>query len=510
MKKFVISFLLPFTFSVFVFSQSIVLPSIRYGSQFNSVSLSGSSGSLLFEGNSSVLFSTSINGYPAVGLDSCGGYFTFTSSTLLGKPNALFLTVYQLEGDSLCEQGLWSLHNGVRNKGLSSTHSVEGRRRIQYNYIPASGVNVTTNYVKFSPVEDPSLATVDTFYIGKTDSLLFSGKLAEFMVIDTAFSDVERQVWQSYLSLKYGATIYQGDYVNSSGDTLWRHSSHQEFSSGVGGIGRDNLVSLCQNFSRIYGDSVKISLHNYIFNEQQTSSSPFSDGEYIFWGHDGYPPEVGYDFNFVDNSFYHLYQRKWEVLPYLQSTQPLDIELYASPVPGSSQVDLSLLKLFVSDNAGFNSYGTQLYVPSIIDGNKVIFSDISIPCVGGVPFYFTFGYSSDDISGSGNGSSGSGGSQNGGSGNPSQNPANDVFTQASYLPNPVIDNLYVDYTLTRDAVIWFSVHSNGGIPLCQTPAEHRTEGVNQTIIPMSGLITGTYIVYIHVDDMVLMQTVIKK
>ena len=85
-----------------------------------------------------------------------------------------------------------------------------------------------------------------------------------------------------------------------------------------------------------------------------------------------------------------------------------------------------------------------------------------------------------------------------------------VFTEADWQPNPVVENLYISYKLTRNATVWFSVHSNGSIPLCQTPQQNLQAGYNQTIIPMSMLPTGSYSVYVHVDDMVLMQTIIKK
>lgn len=85
-----------------------------------------------------------------------------------------------------------------------------------------------------------------------------------------------------------------------------------------------------------------------------------------------------------------------------------------------------------------------------------------------------------------------------------------VFTEATLLPNPVTDKLYLNYKLTRPAQVWFSVHSNGGIPLCQTPVQNLPEGYNSTTIDMRTLITGTYTLYVHVDDMVLQRIVVKK
>ena len=85
-----------------------------------------------------------------------------------------------------------------------------------------------------------------------------------------------------------------------------------------------------------------------------------------------------------------------------------------------------------------------------------------------------------------------------------------VFTEASWQPNPVVDNMNITYKLTRQAVIWFSVSNNAGIPLCQTSPSNQSEGFNCTTLPMGGLITGVYTLNVHVDDMMMKMNVVKK
>ncbi len=85
-----------------------------------------------------------------------------------------------------------------------------------------------------------------------------------------------------------------------------------------------------------------------------------------------------------------------------------------------------------------------------------------------------------------------------------------VFTEAILLPNPVVENLNLNFKLTRNARVWFSVHSNGGLPLCQTPQQNLSEGYNSSTINMGSLMTGTYTLYVHVDDMVMQKIVVKK
>lgn len=88
--------------------------------------------------------------------------------------------------------------------------------------------------------------------------------------------------------------------------------------------------------------------------------------------------------------------------------------------------------------------------------------------------------------------------------------ASKVFTEASLQPNPVVSNLNINYKLTRAATIWFSIHNNAGTPMTQTSPQRKTEGYNYYTINMSAMMTGTYTVYVHVDDMVVKRVVVKE
>jgi hypothetical protein len=238
-------------------------------------------------------------------------------------------------------------------------------------------------------------------------------------------------------------------------------------------------------------------LHNFIGNQQQTATTPFLNNEYIFWGHNGEPVDIDNLYFYIDNAYYNLYQRKWKVKPILQNnTKTIDIQINTQENENPQQ-----LKLFVGKDAGFNALETSIYTPNIVDNQKVTFSNISIPQTPDSSFYFTFGKVATVLtSESANGENGE---------NSAATGAAAVFTNANYLPNPVISDLHITYTLARDANIWFSVHNNTGLQFCQTPPSNKPAGDGETIIPMSHLIQGTYTLYIHVDDMIMAHTVIK-
>lgn len=87
--------------------------------------------------------------------------------------------------------------------------------------------------------------------------------------------------------------------------------------------------------------------------------------------------------------------------------------------------------------------------------------------------------------------------------------ANTVFTNASFLPNPVHDMLHISYTLSRDAQIFFSVHYSGGTCFHQSAPAQQTAGDHRETIDMTAFPTGNYVLYIHVDDTILSQPIIK-
>lgn len=89
------------------------------------------------------------------------------------------------------------------------------------------------------------------------------------------------------------------------------------------------------------------------------------------------------------------------------------------------------------------------------------------------------------------------------------NEASLVFTNASFLPNPVHDMLHISYTLSRDAQIFFSVHYSGGTCFHQSALVQQTVGDHHETIDMTAFPIGNYVLYIHVDDTILSQPIIK-
>jgi hypothetical protein len=85
-----------------------------------------------------------------------------------------------------------------------------------------------------------------------------------------------------------------------------------------------------------------------------------------------------------------------------------------------------------------------------------------------------------------------------------------IFTESSFMPNPVTEYLQIKYYLTRPAEVWFTLHNNWGMLLTQITPKRQVEGYQFQKINMSSFVIGSYTLYIHVDDMEMKQIIIKK
>lgn len=74
-------------------------------------------------------------------------------------------------------------------------------------------------------------------------------KLLEFIYIPDVINSLDREKTQTYLSLKYGISLYNSYYISSVNDTIWSPKENKGFESRVTGIGRDDNYGLYQRKS---------------------------------------------------------------------------------------------------------------------------------------------------------------------------------------------------------------------------------------------------------------------
>jgi hypothetical protein len=209
---------------------------------------------------------------------------------------------------------------------------------------------------------------------GKTrEGKPFKGRLLEFIVFDRALSFLERIQVQTYLSLKYGIPLQEGNYVSAREAVLWHSEDNQTFSNRVTGIGRDDAFGLYQKQSASAVDTTGLLTIGVsrIATTNDKNTSKINNGDFLLWGDNGMSLSVKRGVG--ADSLLSLVERQWLVKPTGATVQSLACEL---------QVDFSLLPpdslgyWLVVDRSGkgnFSPDNLEYLLPDSISRNRVAY-----------------------------------------------------------------------------------------------------------------------------------------
>ncbi len=78
------------------------------------------------------------------------------------------------------------------------------------------------------------------------------------------------------------------------------------------------------------------------------------------------------------------------------------------------------------------------------------------------------------------------------------------------MPNPVLTDMEVQYTLVRDATVSLALHNASGFCMYATPATMQSTGEYTTHVAMSHLPQGGYTLYVYADDQIVQKVIIKQ
>ena len=120
----------------------------------------------------------------------------------------------------------------------------------------------------------------------------FNGSMQEFILMSNSspsalMSSTDVTKIQSYLAIKYGITLTDGDYLNSGGTAVWGRTTNAGYTNNIFGIGRDDDSGLNQVQSRSVGSDI-LTVYKGTLNELNDHSSvALSDKTFLMLGSNG-------------------------------------------------------------------------------------------------------------------------------------------------------------------------------------------------------------------------------
>ncbi len=158
---------------------------------------------------------------------------------------------------------------------------------------------------------------------------LWKGRIPEFMAYSQSLSDSDIAKINTYLAIKYGITLGQGNghvgkngnnynYVATDGTTIWDASTNSTYAYNIAGIGRDDAEALTQKQSQSIqaGFQPVIGLGAIAATNAANSSTFSADKSYLIWGDNGQAASFAAVYNptsFTPAAGYFRMNRVWKV-----------------------------------------------------------------------------------------------------------------------------------------------------------------------------------------------------
>ena len=241
--------------------------------------------------------------------------------------------------------------------------------------------------------------TSSSFYMGSTGSGLYSnGDIAEVIAFagnDELTANQLQQI-ETYLAVKYGYTLDNtaggtaGDYLNSSGVTIWDADNNSTYHNEIIGISKDDASDLHQKQSNNRDDSVSVYIESLAAYNGLNANVITNDLSSLLIGHNqGYLNDPTQGMNSEKPAgIFARFQREWKVTN-TNFTDNFAIKMACS---GCGIFDINDIRLLVDEDGDFTNATIYGNPTASISAGAIVISGISTSVI---PMnstkYFTIG-----------------------------------------------------------------------------------------------------------------------
>ena len=300
-----------------------------------------------------------------------GNHFMLPDFPLRGR-RVTVMMVYQIE-DTLSENSLWSLQMDTNVRiGLTTQNIMCENVGVQY--ADSNRLTPVVNTLRQTWQEE--YGTGD-FLLGKCDSFPFQGRIAECLVFNGKLNNTLFTQYISYLSVKYGITLFKTDYVNSAGTVIWDYRNNPTYSYSIAGIGKDLTMGLEQKQSYMLDEKIIIGLSSLAATNEENRAALY-EGDFLIWGfdltlldrHGSVYLEDGFELEVYGNG---LLQATGTGASHYSTFMQVDGSQWAE----QGDVNDYYLLIDRSGTGNFLSTQVEFYMPDFVDTNNIMyFSDI--------------------------------------------------------------------------------------------------------------------------------------
>jgi hypothetical protein len=231
----------------------------------------------------------------------------------------------------------------------------------------------------------------------------FKGYTPELLIFETVLSPIERDIFESYLAIKYGVSL-EKSYLSGLGRAIWDYSSNATYNNRITGYGREDLIGLNQKTATTsyqegpyYSDSCDsyqtntingLSSRNRLLVMGCQKDSPINDGEYVLFGDDNNPISA----TNTSLAGFVTMQRKWLVSTNRPFKNQIELSYFDSLATGFINHQYETYLIVDRTGSGVLNSSSDFYLMDSLDTNrsKIIFKNVVWDA--NRKNVFTFGY----------------------------------------------------------------------------------------------------------------------
>jgi hypothetical protein len=316
-----------------------------------------------------------INFNKALVFDGIDDYFQIPHS-LEGLAELSILAVFQ-SGDTT-ERGVWGTEQSLSRNVLLTTRRAIGPDTIADNYGKHEKITVLNSVLQNwdKTGTSSSNAFMSLGSAGKTKSYKpFQGSLAELFVFDRALTFLERIQYETYLAIKYGTGLKDGNFVSSGEKLLWHTEQNAAYGKHIAGIGRDDLFKLYQKQSgSAYDSGLLLMSAGVLAASNPANTATINDQDFILWGDNGLPLSTRRGLG--ADSILSFVQRKWLITATGNTASKLATELYIDANKLPTEPLGYWLVIDRSGQGDFSIDNLEYILPDRVANGKVIYKNV--------------------------------------------------------------------------------------------------------------------------------------
>jgi len=322
------------------------------------------------------LSDTALNFHKVVVLDSNNA--ATNQLNFLPQANTGAYTVYSVYKSTLNKRSnIYAIRTDSTKYNRLTTNSIRsGNKEIFYSDSIYS-LKTLINKSIFSWKDKAIDSTVASFSLFGNDSLPYSGYFGELIIMDTTLERQGNEKIHTYLAIQYGITLKTINYRASDDSIIWNTEKNKDYSHEIGGIGRDDSLSLNQKQSRGNGGDSELTISLGPLKQlNQENPSVIADRNYMLWGHNGLQLEINQDTVAAD-VYHNILRRIWQMRLYGDSAHLLNpvLAFEADSLGLGNQNTVYLIQH--PDTSRFDTSQSVKYLPDSVMGNTYYFSNIN-------------------------------------------------------------------------------------------------------------------------------------